>query len=363
MLFTVFAVLSSILVVRLFQLQVIHGADYANNFTVKTTRKRVLQSTRGDIYDINGKVLAHNELSNSVTIEDNGTYRTTREKNLSLNGEIYRLTKLIREKGDTLAHDFHIYVDENGDYAFDVDEGSTRNRFRADIYGQKYYEDLTDAQANAGADQIIEYLAGKDRFAIYNEKKPYSAEELSSHGLPEELTKEEVLDIVIVRYQLSLISYQRYLPVIVAEDVSDQTVAAVEENLSDLQGVNIEEDSKRVYENAEAFAPIIGYTGKPSAEELADLKKENDNYTSNSIIGKTGIEQYMETTLQGTDGSEEITVDGKEISEEAFAASGGEGHAPRPAHGNGFSICLRPEGGTALDAYVPAARGIDQICD
>jgi penicillin-binding protein 2 len=308
-LFVVFAVLSSILVVRLFQLQVIHGQEYANNFTVKTTRKRVLQSTRGDIYDVNGKVLAHNELSNSVTIEDNGTYSTTREKNLSLNGEIYRLTKLICEKGDTLAHDFHIYVDENGDYAFDVDEGSSRNRFRADVYGQKYYEDLTDEQANAGADQIIDYLASADRFAIRNDKKPYTSEELSSHGLPEELTKEEILDIVIVRYQLSLISYQRYLPVVVAEDVSDETVAAVEENLSELQGVNIEEDSKRVYENAEAFAPIIGYTGKPSAEELASLKKENDSYSSNSIIGKTGIEQYMETTLQGQDGSEEITVD------------------------------------------------------
>ncbi|MGI6117917.1 MAG: penicillin-binding transpeptidase domain-containing protein [Bilifractor sp.] len=305
----VFMLLSAILVGRLFQLQIIHGEEYAANFTVKTTRKRVIKSTRGNIYDVNGKVLAHNELSNSVTIEDNGTYDTTREKNLSLNGEIYQLTHLILEKGDTLAHDFHIYVDENGDYAFDVDEGTSRNRFRADVYGQKYYEDLTDEQANATADDIVDYLASAERFAVYDEDDPYTSKELSDHGLPEELSKEDVLNIVIVRYQLSLISYQRYVPVVVAEDVSDATVAAVEENASELQGVSIQADSKRVYENAEAFASIIGYTGKPSAEELSSLKKEDDKYTSSSIIGKTGIEQYMETTLQGTDGSEEITVD------------------------------------------------------
>jgi penicillin-binding protein 2 len=308
-LLVVFGLLSAILLGRIFQLQVINGAEYANNFTVKTTRKRVLESTRGNIYDVNGKTLAHNELSNSVTIEDNGTYSTTREKNLSLNGEIYRLTRLIREKGDTLAHDFHIYVDENGEFAFDVDEGTTRNRFRADLYGEKYFEDLDEKQANASASELMDYLSGEERFAIVNNERPYTEEELSRYGLPSTLTNQDLLDIVIVRYQLSLITYQRYVPVVVAEDVSDNTVAAVEENAGSLQGVSIQEDSKRVYENAEAFAPIIGYTGKPSAEELSSLRKENENYTSNSIIGKTGIEQYMETTLQGTDGSEEITVD------------------------------------------------------
>ena len=65
----------------------------------------------------------------------------------------------------------------------------------------------------------------------------------------------------------------------------------------------------RVYTDAEYFASILGYTGKPSAEELEELQEENRNYSSNSIIGKSGIEKYMETTLQGSDGLEKVTVD------------------------------------------------------
>ena len=304
-----FVFMSCVLIARLFKLQIIDGQSYADNFTVMTTRTRMIQSTRGNIYDRNGELLAYNELSNCVTIEDNGSYETTREKNLSVNGEIYYLTNLIQSMGDTLTHDFHIIVDEDGNYAFDVDEGTTRDRFRADVFGYAQISDLKEDEANASADDIMNYLAGSKRFYLYNEDNPYTEEELKSHGLPAELTKEEILNIVIVRYQLSLISFQRYVPVTVASNVSASTVAAIEENINTLQGVSISQESRRVYNKAESMAPIIGYTGKPSAEELENLRQENPDYNSNSIIGKTGIEQSMETTLQGVDGEETITID------------------------------------------------------
>ena len=74
----VFLAMSSILIVRLFQLQIVNGEEYADNFTILSTKERQLKSTRGNIYDCNGKLLAYNELSNSVTLEDNGTYDSTR---------------------------------------------------------------------------------------------------------------------------------------------------------------------------------------------------------------------------------------------------------------------------------------------
>ena len=43
--------------------------------------------------------------------------------------------------------------------------------------------------------------------------------------------------------------------------------------------------------------PSLGYTGKASAEELETLKKERDDYSTDDIIGKTGVEQLMETQL------------------------------------------------------------------
>ena len=57
------------------------------------------------------------------------------------------------------------------------------------------------------------------------------------------------------------------------------------------------------------MGPLLGYTGKASSEELADLKKQNSKYKSSAVIGKAGIEQYMELELQGTDGQETVTVD------------------------------------------------------
>lgn len=78
--------MSATLVRQLFELQIIQGEAYISKFESRTTKKRVIKSTRGNIYDRNGEELATNVLAYSVTFEDNGTYDSTREKNLTLNG-------------------------------------------------------------------------------------------------------------------------------------------------------------------------------------------------------------------------------------------------------------------------------------
>ena len=88
----VFLAMFAVLIGRLFILQVVHGEEYADNFELQITKTRTLESTRGNIYDRNGKLIAGNKVSYSVTIEDNGTYNTTKERILSLNAELYRLT-------------------------------------------------------------------------------------------------------------------------------------------------------------------------------------------------------------------------------------------------------------------------------
>ena len=98
----VFLAMFAVLIGRLFILQVVHGEEYADNFELQITKTRTLESTRGNIYDRNGKLIAGNKVSYSVTIEDNGTYNTTKERILSLNAELYRLCKLIRANGDSI---------------------------------------------------------------------------------------------------------------------------------------------------------------------------------------------------------------------------------------------------------------------
>lgn len=321
-----FIVMAFVLLSKIYSLQIIHGEEYANDFSIITTKERSIKSTRGNIFDRNGNLLAYNELTYSVTLEDNGSYESTRVKNLSLNGEIYQLIKMIEGQGDSVDSNFHIVLNEHDEYEYDV-SGTSLLRFLADVYGYSKIDQLSEDEQNTTAEKLMELLVTSRKYFLLQPNgtgstdKPYTEQELNQHGLPAELSKKELLQIVTIRYQLHTTSFRRYLPITVASDVSDETVALVMEHQSELQGVDVVEDYKRVYNDSVYFASLLGYTGKASTEELEALRKENENYSSSSIIGKTGIEQVMETTLQGTDGSETVLVDnlGKvlEIKEES----------------------------------------------
>ena len=306
----VFFLMAFVLIRQLFNLQIIQGENYINEFQTRTTKTRVLKSTRGNIYDKNNKLIASNVLSYSLTFEDNGTYDTTREKNLTLNGVAYKVLKILASNGDSLSNSFHIQLDKEGNYSFDVDEGFTLNRFRADIYGHALIDDLTEDEANATADEMMNYLTGSKGFSIvlYGDNA-YTGAELEQYGLPKELTKQEILNIAIMRYELSTNSFQKYMAVTIATNVSESTVAAVMENQNELQGIDVLEDSVRQYVDDDSMGPLLGYTGRASSEELESLKKQNADYSNDAIIGKAGIEQYMELQLQGKDGQETVTVD------------------------------------------------------
>lgn len=281
------------LLYRVFYLQIVKGEEYQETFALKLEREVTTASTRGKIYDRNGEVLAYSELSYSVAIEDNGTYETTKEKQHSLNETIYRLIQLIEKNGDESINDFGI-IYENGKYQF-VNEGTRLLRFKADVYGHSTIDQLETEQELATADEIMDYMCGEKRYRI--DDGNYS--------------DEDRLKILNVRYAMSSNSYKRYVKTTVASNVSEKTVAAVMENTTNLQGVSIEEDSIRVYPDAEYFASLIGWIGKASDEEIEGFNEEvgAEKYQLNDIVGKSGIEQYMELELQGTKGSQIIDVD------------------------------------------------------
>ena len=85
--------MGSYLIYTIFQLQIVNGAEYLNNFQLKIEKKRTIASTRGNIFARNGELLAYNELAYSVTIED--VYESGREKNAKLNNTIYQLIQMI----------------------------------------------------------------------------------------------------------------------------------------------------------------------------------------------------------------------------------------------------------------------------
>lgn len=303
LLFIVFIGMAVILIYRLFDLQIVNGESYLNNFQLMIKKEKIIEGTRGNIYDRNGNLLAYNELAYSVTIED--VYESGSSKNEQINTTLYRLIHMIEDNGDSIVSDFNIILDENGDYAFSV-EGTKLLRFKADVYGETTIDKLKYFQENASAQEIIEYLCNKFKIGTYDILE--NGKNGDFHP-GEGYTKREVLQLVTLRYQMSLYSYQKYIATTVATDVSLETVAVIMENASELDGVSIEEDTIRKYNYPYYFSHILGYTGKIDQDELANLSAQDSSYTMNDTVGKGGIEQVMELELQGKKGSETIYVD------------------------------------------------------
>ncbi len=291
------------LVYTIFQLQIVNGENYFNNFRLRITKTRSIEATRGNIYASNGELLAYNELAYSVTIED--VYESGRSKNENLNNTIYELIQMIEQNGDHIINDFHIVLDGSGNYQFNL-EGTQQLRFLADIYGHALIDDLQEKERTASPDEVMTYLCSTSRYGIGG----YTDED-DRDSFVEGLgyTKEEVLKILTIRYAMSANSYQKYIATTVANNVSEKTVAVIMENADVLDGVSIAEGTIRKYNDSIYFAQILGYTGKISNEELAELQQENPNYDLNDTVGKSGIEASMETQLQGTKGSEIVYVD------------------------------------------------------
>ena len=109
-LFAVYIVLLIVLVQRLFVMQIINGQDYLNNFKLTIKKETTLKSTRGNIYDRNGTLLAYNKLAYSVTIEDN--FESGKNKNALINDSIFRAINIVEGCGNTVSNDFNIIINE-----------------------------------------------------------------------------------------------------------------------------------------------------------------------------------------------------------------------------------------------------------
>lgn len=310
-----FTLMGGILIYRCFDLQIVKGEEYLNDFVLSTEKTRDIASARGNILDRNGNVLAYNELAYSVKIED--VYENT-NKNRNMNETIYRLIKLIEKNGDKVITDFKIVVDEDGEFAFTA-EGSSLTRFLADVYDHTLIGDnvLTPEEAASTPLEVMQHLSrnkGKGfTFGIGN----YEIEgDSDSEFIPGKgYTKEEWLQMVTIRFAMQQTSYRKYMGTTVATNVSEKTVAVIMENTEELPGVTIEEDTVRRYNDSKYFAHVMGYTGKISSEELTSLNEQvvasggsEGTYTINDVVGKSGLEATMETTLQGTKGYEKVVT-------------------------------------------------------
>lgn len=309
--FLIYTVLFLLLIQNLFTIQIRNSEEYDSDTTEVEESVREIKSTRGNFYDRNGELLAYNELCYNITYENTGELETSEE----INAMIYRLLQILDKYGCELETEFYIDADENGELYFTVD-GNTLLRFKKDAYSS---ETLTEEQENADAQTVYEFLrydtsVNSPRFQI-----------------TDEYSQEDALRILSIRFALFVNRYQENLPITIsiASNVPMEVVAAVKENSPQLPGIEVTEETRRVYNYSEYFAHILGYTGLISQETLAEMKESGDlYYSATDQIGKTGLEKELEEELRGVKGSQTVVLNSKnnvtEIKDTVEAVAGND---------------------------------------
>lgn len=98
-----------------------------------------------------------------------------------------------------------------------------------------------------------------------------------------------------------------YNPLILKADISRDVVAAIEVNQYDLPGIMVDSQPKRFYVHGPSAAHLLGYIGEVSAEELAD-ESAYGHLSSGDLIGKFGLEKFMDRRLRGEPGGQQVEV-------------------------------------------------------
>ena len=286
----VVVIICGILVGRLFFMQMI-DEEKANvkQDTTSYTKTVAVQSTRGNIYDCKGVLLAYNDLQYNLEMFNSASLSTNAEKNEA----IYSLICLLRNFKYKREFDFYIALDEYSKPYFTVSDMALL-RFKKNVYSLKSVNDLTDEQKEATAEEVFNFLRyGNSSSRMFQISSSY--------------TMSDALEIMAYRYQLFTL-YPSYSSFRIVSDISDEARISFYENTTKIPGIEITKSTKRIYNNAEYFAHIIGYIGLINGDELTEFRETSDKYSETSIVGKLGIEKSYESYLSGVDGVSTIVI-------------------------------------------------------
>lgn len=267
---TVFTyIIGIILIVQLFNLQIVHGAEYREQSNTRLTRETTLEAARGSILDRTGSVLASSDMKFALEL-----YKTKID-NDTLNQSILNIVETLEKYQVSYDDNFPIEISP---YRFTIEGESLEN-------WKKSY-DLDDS------------ISAEDAFNYFKNKYEINKEDVS-----------EIRKIIGIRYQITTQGYSSTKALTIADDIPREAVAEFTENSDKFPGTNIVVEPIRKYDQGTLAAHIIGYASKISSEEYESRK---DTYSQNDIIGKTGIESVFEEYLKGKNGTKQIdmAVDG-----------------------------------------------------
>ena len=273
-----------ILIAKLFSLQIVHGAEYREQSNTRLTRESTLEASRGAILDKTGVPLVTSKMEFSLEM-----YKSKVDTD-TLNTSILNMIQTLEKYKCSYSDIFPIRIEP---FEFTITE-ETLEKWKK---SNNLEEDITAEEA---------FYKFKNKYKIQN------------------ANIQEVRKIIAIRYLIAQKGYSSTRAVTISEDIPREAVAEFSESSEKFSGINIVVEPVRQYASGNLASHILGYAGKISSEEY---EKRKNYYSSNDIIGKTGIEYVFEEYLKGKNGTKQIdmAVDGtttaEYIAKEAIAGS------------------------------------------
>ena len=273
-----FTFLFSYIGFKAYDIQVVNGKEYREKAATYAS-EQPLKAPRGLIKDSKGRVLARN--SRSYVLKIAKVY----DVEFDMNSMLLNLYKVLKKNGDTMKKSgFDAYL-------------KSANKFgpilKDERYPGKYFFDWYKFDSPV---EKIKSVKTPEQF--FSAMKEY-------YKVDGSYAKPSAYKIIELRFQTR--DALAMNPIVIAEDISEKSVAEISENSLKFPGISVDVASEREYAKIDYMGQLIGYTGKINEKEYEENKEEG--YTVEDYIGKDGIEYSGEKYLKGQDGVEAIEFD------------------------------------------------------
>ena len=192
-------IIGIILLIQLFNLQIVHGEEYREQSNTRLSRESTLEAARGNILDQSGNKLASTTLGYCLEL-----YKT-KINTQTLNDTLLKITQILEKNGDSYVDTLPITLEP---FNFNTSEEV-----------QKKWKKENNIDENKTAEECFNIL--KEKYKISNENL------------------QEVRKIMTLRYFISQNGYSNITPVELASNLSQTSVAELNEQSADFPGVNV----------------------------------------------------------------------------------------------------------------------------
>lgn len=274
-----------VLIVQLFNLQIVNGREYRETSNTRLSRETVIKAARGSIKDRTGNLLVTTKMGFNIELYKTKINTTT------LNKTILNTIKILENNNDKYINNLPISIEP---FKFTIDDEESQVNWKKE---NDIKEDATPEQC------------------FYELKEKYKIEQDNIL---------EAYKIMVVRYEISRNGYSSIRPVTIAKDVSRESAVKLGEQSIYFPGISATNEPMVSYPSGSLASHILGYVGNITETELDGRE---DTYGINDVIGKVGIQYVFEEYLRGKDGIKQLdmSVDGtitdEYITQEAVAGS------------------------------------------